>query len=219
MKVIINALRGGDDCGDKIGGKLEKDFNLEISKYIYQRLKFFGIDVVLVRDSDETLDIESRISFIKNFKSDDVIVLSCGCCDKNNMIVYSLRNSGELANSIYKEFKKCDIDTICYQRRFSLNYLKDYYQILRDISVGEGIIVFYNKNIDGKIYEWGDIVVRGILQYLKKEIDGDFYQVESGDSLYSIAKKYGVSFLNIKESNGLKSNMVRVGQILKIPKE
>jgi membrane-bound lytic murein transglycosylase D len=45
------------------------------------------------------------------------------------------------------------------------------------------------------------------------------YKVKKGDSLKKIAKKYGVNFVKIKKVNNLKSNIIRVGQILKIPQE
>ena len=45
------------------------------------------------------------------------------------------------------------------------------------------------------------------------------YKVQSGDSLYAIAKKYpGVSVQNIQQANGLTSTSLKIGQILKIPK-
>lgn len=45
------------------------------------------------------------------------------------------------------------------------------------------------------------------------------YTVKSGDSLYTIAKKFsGVSAEDIKRHNGLSSNNIRPGQKLKIPK-
>lgn len=45
-----------------------------------------------------------------------------------------------------------------------------------------------------------------------------YYIVRSGESLYTIAKKYpGVSAENIKQANGLTSNNIRPGQRLKIP--
>lgn len=50
--------------------------------------------------------------------------------------------------------------------------------------------------------------------------DGKFlsYQVQSGDSLYSISKKYpGVTIAKIQETNDLTGNKIRPGQILKIP--
>ena len=44
------------------------------------------------------------------------------------------------------------------------------------------------------------------------------YKVQSGDSLYSIAKKYpGVSTDDLQRANGLTSVDIRPGQVLKIP--
>jgi membrane-bound lytic murein transglycosylase D len=44
------------------------------------------------------------------------------------------------------------------------------------------------------------------------------YRVKKGDSLRKIARKYGVDYEKIKKVNNLKSNLIRVGQVLKIPK-
>lgn len=43
------------------------------------------------------------------------------------------------------------------------------------------------------------------------------HTVKSGDTLYDIAIKYGVSVTAIKNLNGLTSNTLHVGQVLKIP--
>ncbi|MDN5927676.1 MAG: peptidoglycan DD-metalloendopeptidase family protein [Hyphomicrobiales bacterium] len=43
------------------------------------------------------------------------------------------------------------------------------------------------------------------------------YTVESGDSLYAVARKTGVSVADIKEANRLNSSMLRIGQVLTIP--
>ena len=44
------------------------------------------------------------------------------------------------------------------------------------------------------------------------------YKVKSGDSLYTISKKYpGVSATNIQKVNGLSDSRIRPGQVLKIP--
>ncbi len=42
------------------------------------------------------------------------------------------------------------------------------------------------------------------------------YTVKKGDSLYSIATKYGVSVNEIKSANNLSSNLLNIGQVLKI---
>ena len=44
------------------------------------------------------------------------------------------------------------------------------------------------------------------------------YQVQQGDSLYTIAKKYpGVTVQSIQQANGLTTTLLQIGQILKIP--
>lgn len=45
------------------------------------------------------------------------------------------------------------------------------------------------------------------------------YKVVSGDSLYSIAKKYNISVDKLKTANNLTSNLLSIGQTLKIPVE
>jgi LysM repeat protein len=43
------------------------------------------------------------------------------------------------------------------------------------------------------------------------------YTVKSGDTLYSIANKYGLSVSEIKSLNNLSSNLLSIGQVLKLP--
>ena len=45
----------------------------------------------------------------------------------------------------------------------------------------------------------------------------DFYEVKSGDTLYSIALKYNTSVDNLMKNNSLTSSFLQVGQVLKIP--
>ena len=68
-KVVIDAYRGGDDIGSSANGIIEKDYNLDISNYIYDRLKSLGIPVSITRNSDETLDMKNRVNRIKSFYS------------------------------------------------------------------------------------------------------------------------------------------------------
>jgi hypothetical protein len=43
------------------------------------------------------------------------------------------------------------------------------------------------------------------------------YNVKSGDSLSTIAAKYHTTVSKIKKANGLRSDLIRIGQVLKIP--
>lgn len=49
-----------------------------------------------------------------------------------------------------------------------------------------------------------------------EDIPSSTYTVVKGDSLYSISKKFGVSVDSLKKKNNLSSNLLSVGQILKI---
>ncbi|MCL1077396.1 N-acetylmuramoyl-L-alanine amidase [Parashewanella spongiae] len=67
---------------------------------------------------------------------------------------------------------------------------------------------------------------KGVLKYFKQHAPSDTllanqknmkHKVVRGDSLSKIAKRYQVSVSSIKKVNNLKSNVVRLGQTLKIP--
>ena len=46
--------------------------------------------------------------------------------------------------------------------------------------------------------------------------DTDYYIVKKGDSLYSIAKRFNTTVVNLKSLNNLNSNLINVGQSIKI---
>ena len=52
---------GGADPGAVSGGLQEKDFTLDASLYMYERLQQLGIPAVLTRDSDENLSRTERL--------------------------------------------------------------------------------------------------------------------------------------------------------------
>ena len=52
-----------------------------------------------------------------------------------------------------------------------------------------------------------------------KEENGNTYIVKSGDSLYSIALKTGTTVSELKTLNNLTSNILNIGQMLKLPSE
>lgn len=64
--IIIDVGHGGTDTGAIGFGVREKDWNLRISLYQYNRLKELGANVAITRTSDVTLDSVPRTNKIKN---------------------------------------------------------------------------------------------------------------------------------------------------------
>ena len=67
--------------------------------------------------------------------------------------------------------------------------------------------------------DYAEAVVRAVLNYIgyTTPTDNNTYIVKKGDSLWSISKKYGVTVEELKAANNLSSNLLNVGQVLKIP--
>ena len=76
--VVIDAGHGGADPGASGNGIIEKDLNLLISKYMYDRLRELGIPVKMTRTTDETIDSTDRSNRVKNAfgTGKDVLVIS-----------------------------------------------------------------------------------------------------------------------------------------------
>ena len=55
------------------------------------------------------------------------------------------------------------------------------------------------------------------LKVKKEETSQNYYTVQSGDSLYSIARKYNTTVDELKRLNNLTSNLLTIGQRLIIP--
>lgn len=76
--VVIDAGHGGDDSGASGNGIIEKDYTLNISKYMNDRFKDLGIPTYMTRTTDETLSHKERVKRILNAfgNRDDVVVIS-----------------------------------------------------------------------------------------------------------------------------------------------
>lgn len=77
-RIVIDPGHGGDDPGASGNGIIEKNLTLDISKYMYDRLKKLGIPVTLTRTTDETVDPTERVNRILDAYGDNsnVIVVS-----------------------------------------------------------------------------------------------------------------------------------------------
>ena len=213
MKIIIDPYRGGDDYGAKIGDKYEKDILLDLSKYMNNSFNNQNINSILTRNTDESLTDEDRVNQINKLKQDnDLIIQNRFDTSSNLSIIYPLRSSDKLASLIFSNLENNGISVNkYYQRRLPTNTKYDYYSVIKDTNPNETIIIEYGDADNYK--QVVDIIVKSIIEYLALS---DTYKVKSGDTLYSIAKKYNISVDELKELNNLKNNNITVGQVLKI---
>lgn len=234
-KVVIDSGHGGVDGGSSGNGILEKEYTLKIGNYIKKRLDELGIENAMTRTSDELLDQSTRPKKAQSFfgKGNDVIVLSnhlnAGGGDGAE-IIYALRNTDALSKLIAKELESSGQNVRkYYQRRLPSNPSKDYYYLLRDTPNNETLIVEYGfldstgDDVNLIKNNWEDLaeaVVKALANYIgvpySLNEESDYYVVKKGDSLWSIAKKYNMTVDELKSINNLKSNLLSIGQRLKI---
>lgn len=233
-KIVIDAGHGGDDPGAIGNGIVEKDLNLKISNYMYQKFRDLGIPVKLTRSTDETLTPTERVNRVLSAygNNSDVIVISnhinAGGGDGAE-VIYALRNNDTLSNLILNELSKEGQNIRkSYQRRLPSNQSKDYYFMQRNTGNTETITVEYGfldstkddvNQLKNDWQNYADAVVRAVLEYKGQSPiqEQTSYIVKKGDSLWSIAKKYELSVDELKQANNLSTSMLSVGQILNIP--
>ena len=147
-------------------------------------------------------------------------------------IIYALRNNDTFSRKISDELESVGRDVRkYYQRRYPSDSSKDYYFIHRNTGDTEAIIVEYgfldnvnDANLLKKYWQdYAEAVVKAIADYIGAPysfngslVNANYYIVKKGDSLWSIANKYGLSVEQLKEMNNLSSNMLSIGQKLLI---
>ena len=235
--IVIDPGHGGSDPGAVSKDIKEKDYTLLISKYMYDRFKELGVPVRLTRDTDVSLSPKERTAKAQSFfgNGKDVIVVSnhlnAGGGDGAE-VIYALRNKSTLSKKVLDEIEKEGQNARkYYQLRLPSKPIKDYYFMHRDTPNNETIIVEYgfvdsNKDdveqIKNNYKKYAEAVVRAVLDYKGIKYvptDSNYYIVKKGDSLWSIANKFGTTVKKLKDINKLSTNILSVGQTLIINNE
>lgn len=236
-KVIIDPGHGGTDAGATGNNLLEKDYNLLISKYMYDRFKQLGVPVAITRDSDTTLSPTDRVNTILNKfgNSSDVILISNHVNSgggEGAEVIYALRNKDTLAKRILENIGAAGQETRkYYQRRLPSDTSKDYYFIHRNTGNLEPLIVEYGfidntKDVEflkENYEELAESVISAVANYIgvpytpPEGLITNTYVVQKGDTLYSIANKLGTTVSELKKENNLTSNTLQIGEVLRIP--
>ena len=231
-KVVIDSGHGGSDSGATGNGIIEKNLTLDISKYMYDRLKELGVPVKLTRDSDVDLPASERPQKVLDQfgNGSDVIVVSnhinAGGAEGAE-VIYALRNKDTLAKKILDELEKQgQLVRKYYQRRLPSDYNKDYYYMLRNTPNTEALIVEYGfldnasdaNKLKNNYKKYAEAVVKAVTEYAGYKyvplVGSDYYIVKKGDTLWSIARAYGLTVEKLKTLNNLTNNNLTIGDSL-----
>lgn len=233
--IVIDPSKGGRESGVTGNGIVEKDYNLLISEYIFNRLKSLGADVKIIRTTDEYISEDDRANKILNAYGNNskVVALSnmLGNTGSGAEIIYALRNNSNLASALAENLDDAGLTVSkYYQRRSENDTSKDYYNIQKDTGLIETIIVNYGNinnineatNIKNEWEDYAEAVVKSLanytnVPYYKEGESQEIYTVKKGDSLWKIANKYNTTAEKLKSANNLKTNTLSVGQKLVIP--
>ena len=233
--IVIDPSKGGRESGVTGNGIVEKDYNLLISEYIFNRLKSLGADVKIIRTTDEYISEDDRVNKILNAYGNNskVVALSnmLGNTGSGAEIIYALRNNSNLASSLAENLDDAGLTVSkYYQRRSENDTSKDYYNIQKDTGLIETIVVNYGNinnineatNIKNEWEDYAEAVVKSLanytnVPYYKEGESQEIYTVKKGDSLWKIANKYNTTVEKLKSANNLKTNTLSVGQKLVIP--
>ena len=233
--IVIDPSKGGRESGVIGNGIVEKDYNLLISEYIFNRLKSLGADVKIIRTTDEYISEDDRANKILNAYGNNskVVALSnmLGNTGSGAEIIYALRNNSNLASALAENLDDAGLTVSkYYQRRSENDTSKDYYNIQKDTGLIETIIVNYGNinnineatNIKNEWEDYAEAVVKSLanytnVPYYKEGESQEIYTVKKGDSLWKIANKYNTTVEKLKSANNLKTNTLSVGQKLVIP--
>lgn len=235
-KVIVDAGHGGKDPGAINGNIYEKDFNLQSAQYIYNRLRELGIPAELTRTGDTSLPKNERIAKIKNLGIDPNVILVSNHINSGGgegaEVVYALRNNNKLANMILDNIgSEGQIKRKVYQRRLPENPSKDYYYIIRETTPSEAVLIEYGfidnlndlRKLQNNLTDYAEGVVKALADYMNvpytkpgnvPPVGEDYYTVVNGDTLWSIANRYGLTVDELKRLNNLESDVLSVGQRL-----
>ena len=235
VKIVVDAGHGGSDPGTSGNGLVEKEYTLKFADYLNRRFNELGANSTLVRSTDETVTPTERVNRILNAygNSPDVLVISNHLNAGGSSgaeVIYALRNNDTLSKLILENLSK-EGQSIrkAYQRRLPSDNSKDYYFIHRNTGVTEPIIIEYGfldnkgdaERIKNNWEKYAEAVVKAVAEYKNipygESISSTTYTVQRGDTLWNIAKKFNTNVNEIKRLNNLKSNVLYVGQTLRVP--
>ena len=131
---------------------------------------------------------------------------------------------GVIAVGINRKGLKLGATTVALPdaNRYTVKDGDSLYQIAQEHGLTVDVLKSANKLTSDKIHTGQVIRIPGAPEATDEESKAavaatERYTVRAGDSLFLIAKRYGLTVTALKQANGLSSDSIKVGQVLVIP--
>lgn len=196
---VIYSLKNNDVLANLVLDKISEKG--QIKRGVYQRRLPENPNkdyYYILRESGNTEPILIEYGFIDNKKDSEKL--------KNYLLDYAEGVVEALAiYTGYNYFPQAQIE------KYEVKEGDTLYSISKKYSIPVEKIKELNRLENNNIY-------KGQILTLKEEIDGkEYYQVQKGDTLYSIATKFNITVEELKKINNLTSNEIYIGDKLIIP--
>lgn len=234
--VLLDAGHGGSDNGT-VGamggfGPTEKMINLDLTIRTKEALEAMGAKVVMVRSDDTYYTLNERVEQIRNLKPDlsisihgNAMGITSDYSQSSGFLTFysynSLQNAAGIINASVSEtmgypkrtIRKANLSltrlTACpavlLESAF-LTHPEDYEYLLKSSN---------REKLADAIAGAAKEYIESVAVYEQKEVK---HTVKKGDTLSSIARKYGTTVDVIVKLNGIKDkNVIRTGSVLVIP--
>jgi len=212
---ISNRLNKGNEEGVEILYSLKNSNTL--ANKLEDSFKERGITVNKVyqrRDENDTSTDYDELQ--KNTGNVQTIIINYGYVNNQN-------DANKLKDN-YKKYAESVVKTISTQLGVPYSYAFDdeyivkkgdsLWKISKDFGISVDELKKYNNLSSNNLY------IGQVLEIPSTESLSPYnstYMVAKGDSLWSISQKFNTSVSELKKINGLSSNLLSIGQILKIP--
>lgn len=204
---IIYALRNSDNLSRRIANEFIKS-GQNVRKYYQRRLP-----------SNSSKDY---YYMLRNTPNNESIIVEYGFADSSGDDVNQIKNNWqELTEAVVRAL--ADYIGVPYTPPAGSSIpptsSNDYYIVkkgdtLYGIAEAHGITVDELKNANN--LSNNNLTIGMSLVIPSNVSSSDVYVVKSGDSLYKIANMYGMSVEELKQLNNLTSNLLQIGQTLKV---